>query len=224
MFIRKPHENPISDHMKRDHDYGPRDPYKRRVANEPPEWRYWNKKSNVSLDEAILLTLNFDPRSYYSDDSHSWRYSELSDFAESSILDGSLQFQYKSNENFRAVDWLQWLNMVEYTAPDEWRPFGFNRGDDSSQSANAYEARYKSHYDEAVKIAIAMAESNELSAPTCLTQLYYHMEVNMNDCPVNYGSAKKLKMATVQKYVRSGGGNPLKDPRFLKVLAQNPKN
>ncbi len=221
MEKRKPHENPIYDHMKRARDYGPRHPYPRPVANEPPEWRYWNKKSNVSLDEAILLTLNFDPRSYYSDDSHSWRYSELSDFAESSILDDSLQFQYKSIENFRAVDWLQWLTMVEYTAPDEWRPFGSNRGDDSSQSANVYEARYKSHYDEAVDIAIAMAESEILPTPTTLKQLIGHMDDNRKLCPVNYGSGKSPKTGTVEKNVRSGGGHPLKDPRFRDAVAQN---
>ena len=198
--------------MKRDRDYGPRDPYKRRVSNESPEWRYWNKRTNVSLDEAILLTLNFDPRSYYSYDSNSWRYNELQEFAESSILDGSLQFQYKSNENFRAVDWLQWLNIVEYTAPDEWRPFGSNR------------ARYKLHYDEAVKILIAMAESERLKTPTTLKQLFRYMENNPKLCPVNYGSDKLPKTATVQRNVRSGGGNPLRDPRFLKVIAQNPKN
>jgi len=191
--------------MLRLRHYDPQDPNKPRVRNEPPEWSYWNRVL-VDLDEAICLTLNIDPKSYYSDSSNSRTYNNLYDYANSSISDGSLQYQNKfTGEKFRAVDWLKWLEMMELHAPDEWLPVGSNRGDDSSESANAYEARYKPNYEEAVDIAIAMAESNELSTPTCLAQLYYHMETHMNDCPVNYGSAKKPKMATVEKYVRSGG-------------------
>ena len=222
MEKRKPHKHPYTDYMARAQFYGPRNPKNPPVANEPPDWLYWNRKRNVSLDEAICLTLNFDPKSYYSDSSHSWRYSDLQDYAESSILDASLQFQNKfTSKKFRAVDWLQWLKMLKISAPDEWHPVGSNHEDESSEIANVIDARLKPNYDEAVDIAIAMAESEILPTPTTLKQLFGYMENNPKLCPVNYGSGKKPKIATVEKNVRSGGGHPLKDPRFRDVCAQN---
>lgn len=216
MLKRKPHENPIYDHMKRDRDYGPRDPYKRRVANEPPEWRYWNKKLSVSLDEAICLTLNFDPKSYYSDDSHSWKYNELSDFAESSISDGSLQFQYKSNENFRAGDWLQWLKRINETAPKEWRPIDLAAERDEEPTVKG-----GLRYEEAVAAAIIMCDDPSVLVPTTLDDLYQFMIGHKENFPVNCGTNLSVDLESIKRQVRRDAEeygldnkNPLKDPRI----------
>lgn len=218
MEIRKPHENPDWDHLIRVRDYDTRDPKKPRVANEPPEWHYWNRMPNVSLDEAICLTLNFDPRSYLSKDSHSWRYNELRDFAKSSILDGSLQFQNKfTREKFRAVDWLQWLKRIDKTAPKEWRPIDLAAERDEEPTVKG-----GPRYEEAVAAAIIMCDDPSVPIPPTLDDLYRFMIDHNERFPVNCGTNLSVDIESIERQVRRDAKkhdldnkNPLKDLRFL---------
>ena len=188
----------------------------------PLDWMYWNRMPVLTLQQAICLTLNFDPKPYYSGQLNSLypsSYHELSEIAQAHILDGSLQYLNQSVKNLRVIDWLQWLQTIDIPIPDGWQPTGVT---ESTEKADSFDSRYKEHYEEAVNTAIAMAESLDVSAPTKQKQLYDYMENHSSDCSVNFAGGKQLKITTIERNVRDGGGNPLQDPRFLEALAQNP--
>ncbi len=193
------------------------------------DWTYWNRIPVLELEQAILLTVNWTPRAtrkfldvcdysaFYPP-----RYHEILAIAQAHILDGSLKYINQFEKNLRTVDWLQWLKTIGITPPNEWRPIDPEcPAPKSTESANTFDPHYRSHYAEAVDTAVAMAESADSSTPTQWKELIGYMMDHPNKCPVNCGGDKTPKASTIERNVRAGGGNPLKDDRFRKIIAQN---
>ena len=187
------------------------------------DWAYWNRMPVLTLNQAVCLTLNAIPGSIgnvrIEGFLHPSPFDKLSAIAQAHILNGSLNYLDHFEKNLRVTDWLQLLQANDISFPDEWRPVGLTF--ESTENAGKGKSSYTAHYEEAVNIAIAMAQSADITTPTRLKQLYLYVQEHPDECPVNCGGEKNKKISTIQRNVRDGGGNPLKDSRFIKALAQN---
>ena len=185
--------------------------------NKAPDYRRWNRRHKLTLAEATYLTVGVDPETDIHDQATRNRYKEI--LALANEWAGSDSLPVSSDGLYQFVNpahWFRFLEAMEESAPPAWKPIQL-----VSESERNTNARYKPNYEEAVAIAISMAKSPDINTPTQWKELIGYMVDHPNKCPVNFGGAKKSRASTIERNVRAGGGNPLKDSRFLKVVAQN---
>lgn len=89
------------------------------IINYEADWSFWSKIAVVSAHEAILLTLNIDPRGYrrFPKSELAERYKEIDKIAASHIACGSLRFLNPTKGTFRTADWWAWAESTGIEIP-----------------------------------------------------------------------------------------------------------
>lgn len=184
------------------------------VVNKPPEWPYWNRVATVTQHNAICLSLNLDPRSFYSNNPNMQRYREILDIAGSHIANGSLRYLNRSVKTFRVTDWLLWLQRTDIPVPEGWRPIGLGLELDDQRVFND-----GPFWTEAVDAALMMRDDPKVQLPRTQQQLYEYMLRNRGDfpncCPASVQNFGAIAKRVYRERECESLKNPLKDPRFL---------
>lgn len=183
------------------------------------DWSHWNRMPVVSKHEAILLTLDLDPGSYFSGSIYPSRYHELSSLVDSHVANFSLSYHDAAKNTFRSADWHNWLDNVDIDAPKSWRR---SDGVDSTET-ELPETRNSSvgrrRREQYIDAAIDMLPTK----PTGQVEVLNFIREARENNQAAYRDINILDDQSILRSIRKAAledepSNPLKDPHYLRAI------
>ena len=186
------------------------------MRNAPPDFTYWNRFPELSINECLMLLVNVEPtaRVFYSRDDQE-RYKRIRRLLNSYRDAAQLPFV---GDSVAPLDFVEWARFVGESIPDKWQPIGIER----KPTAGTIE-KGGPCWEEAGKAMKEMRDNPEIGAPRNLEQLYSHMLESENkdrfqNCCIastELFNWESVKQRVYRERNSESKKNPLKEARFL---------
>lgn len=107
------------------------------------DFKHWNRMPVIGLWQAIMLTLDIDPRTKIQEPSNRQRYEQLQQVALSHRQAGTLPVFAHDPSLMRSDDWLQWVRSnSDEEPPKEWQPIAASQPEASVPKSSEVHSRW----------------------------------------------------------------------------------